>query len=220
VQVPPVSTSLGTVLDTATLPQNNKSIAFMNDNREIIDFYDNGYFLSGTGLFKISEDLELTSITDKKRAARMAYKLEIFNKASRSVSVNKRIIPEDLFFRYLNYKTYYSKTDKQALYFESEFHDIIKHVPVGNRPFYFDLSMQCTKKADTTVTIVFQLFNLKDSVVYWRNFGLPENGIVQEHFTIGCVGVKDSILYFSSYFWNTKRKKIEYAGLESFVYGK
>ncbi|MBP1668933.1 MAG: sulfatase-like hydrolase/transferase [Bacteroidetes bacterium] len=220
VQVPPVSTSLGTVLDTATLPQNNKSIAFMNDNREVIDFYDNGYFLSGTGLFKISEDLDMTSISDKKKATKMAYKLAVFNEVSKSVSVNRKIIPEDLFFQYLHYKTYYSKTDKQLISFDTEFHDIITHVPVSNRPFYFDLSMQCTKKADTTVTIVFQLFNLKDSVVYWRNFGLPENGIVQEHFTIGCVGVKDSILYFSSYFWNTKRKKIEYAGLESFVYGK
>ena len=220
VQVPPVSTSPGTVLDTATLSQNNKSIAFMNDNREIIDFYDNGYFLSGTSLFKISEDLDLTSISDKKIATGMAYKLEIFKKVSKSVSVNKKIVPEDMYFKYLNYKTYYSKTDSQTIFFATEFHDIIKHVPVPDRPFYFDLSMQCTKKADTTVTIVFQLSDNKDSVIYWRNFGLPENGILQEHFTIGSVEVKDSILYFSSYFWNSKRKKIEYTGLESFVYGK
>jgi len=149
----------------------------------------------------------------------MAHKLEVFNTVSKSVSVNKKIIPEDLFFQYLNYKTYYSKTDTQIIYVETEFHDIIKHVPVSNRPFYFDLSMHCTKKADTSVTIVFQLVNPKDSVVYWLNCGLPENGILQEHFTIGSVGVKDSVLYFSSYFWNIKRKKIEYSGLESFVYG-
>jgi hypothetical protein len=95
----------------------------------------------------------------------------------------------------------------------------MQHVPVSNHPFYYDLAMQCKKQADTSVTIVYQLSNAKDSVIYWRNFGLPENGILQEHFTIGSAGVKDSVLYFSSYFWNTKRKKIEYTGLESFVYG-
>jgi len=126
VNVPPVSTSLGSVLDTASTPQNKKSIAFMNDNREVVDFYDNGYYISNaTALYKTTDNLDLISVNDDKKLKELSRKLDIFGRISRNASVNKKIIPEFMYFKYLNFKTYYAHTDSSHHKVQFKYHDII-----------------------------------------------------------------------------------------------
>jgi phosphoglycerol transferase MdoB-like AlkP superfamily enzyme len=217
--VPPVSTSLGSVLDTASTPQNRKFIAFMNDNRDIVDCYDNGYYISNaSALYKITDNLDLVSVCDEKSMKRLTTRLDIFGKVSSSVSVNKKIIPEDMYFKYLNFEIYYSHADTSTIRTDSEYHDIVRKTKVGNRPFYFDISMKYNKTPDNTISIVYQLENSNDSVVLWRNFSFSEGGM-QEHIKIDPPQQNDSVLYFKSFFWNTKLREIEYSRLETIVYG-
>lgn len=51
IKVPVLSSSLGESLDT-TKSYIEKNVAFMNDNRDVVDFYSNGYFLSENYLLK------------------------------------------------------------------------------------------------------------------------------------------------------------------------
>ena len=63
INVPDVSSALGSNL-LLEKSDREKRIAFMNDNREIIDFYSNDYFLSGEQLYSVAKDLTLTASTD------------------------------------------------------------------------------------------------------------------------------------------------------------
>ncbi|MBN2275592.1 MAG: sulfatase-like hydrolase/transferase [Bacteroidales bacterium] len=217
--VPPVSTALGAVLDTTSVPGNEKSIAFMNDNREIVDFYGHGYYISNASLFRTTNDLDLESIKDPGMLNKLTYNLSIFKEISEYASVGKKILPAEMYFNYLNYEIYTSRVDSADISFNSEFHDIVERTKVKNSDLFYDISFRYNLAAGKTTSLVYQLTNAHDSIVFWQCLGLPENGELQEHIRIPEQKLNDSVLYFKSFFWNQMNEKIEYSGLETFLYG-
>jgi uncharacterized sulfatase len=60
VKIPTVTVDLGYCLDTLESFRNLHPVPLMNDNREIIDYLENGYFLSyGTKVYKVDNEFNL-----------------------------------------------------------------------------------------------------------------------------------------------------------------
>ncbi|MBI9033394.1 MAG: acyltransferase family protein [Bacteroidales bacterium] len=72
---------LGTGLDTSRIFSSHKKIPFLRINRKIVDYLSNDYYISKNRLFRVSEDLKLTKLSDE----------DVLNKVEQEVN-NVRIL--------------------------------------------------------------------------------------------------------------------------------
>lgn len=76
---------LGTSLDTVTEFRNLNTIAFMLNNKDVVNYLDKEYFLSRSKLYRIEEDLSLTSIDNPHLYNVMKNDLDNYNLLSKYV---------------------------------------------------------------------------------------------------------------------------------------
>ncbi len=219
--IPDVSTALGDELNTGK-EADGKRIAFMNDNREIIDFYSNGYFLSGKQLFSVGEDLTITPLGDRKILRTLKSELEVFRNTSLYTSINDKILNDSLYCNELGYQMINTaRMDTGYVTFNTEYYNLIKPVKLENRPFFYDVSFDYSGKLNDDFIFVYQLSTKNDSIIYWKSNRLSENAkSFQVHNHIPKQNVSDSILYFNSYFRNKGRKNIRFEKLKILLYMK
>ncbi|MBN2523290.1 MAG: sulfatase-like hydrolase/transferase [Bacteroidales bacterium] len=221
VKVPPVSASLGDQLSVSDR-QDRKFIAFMNDNREIVDIYSDGYFFSeGKVLYQVENDLTLRRIFDRGILKQFVEKSELFQKVNYYVCMYNKIIPDSLYFNYLGYQHIYSLSDMSGSFFDTEFHPITGKIPIQNKTVYFDFSLIYKGVKDEGVSIVYQLSDAKDSLIFWKNYGLaPKESFLQFRALIPEQDVHTDTVYFNTYFWNKKKYKIGYRNLTTGLFKK
>jgi phosphoglycerol transferase MdoB-like AlkP superfamily enzyme len=218
-KVPGVSTALGGKL-IGENPVDSKRIAFMNDDREINEYYSDHYFLSGQRLFRVAEDLSLTISADKDVLERLENERETFKKISLYVSVRDKIIPDSIFFRDLGYNIIDLKPgDDKTVHFSTEYYDLVPEISVQNKAFFFDISFDHKGKADEGFSLVYQVSGKNDSAIYWRNTGVTYDGnSFQAHIEIPGQNIPDSVLYFKSFFWNRNKRSFYFEHLKYSVY--
>jgi hypothetical protein len=221
VKVPSFSSALGTkLIDTGS--QVRRQVAFMNDNREIIDYFCDGYFLSGQKLYRVNEDLSLTLSSDKEKMKQLRGELEIFRKTSLHASVYDKIIPDSLYCKSLGYTLIASMSKvSKPVRFSNEFYNLVPKTPVHSRIFYFDIAFDHSGNADDEFSLVYQLTAKNDSNTYWQNTGVtddPES--FQAHIAIPGQITADSLQYFQSFFWNRNFQRFEFKNLRYSIYAK
>jgi phosphoglycerol transferase MdoB-like AlkP superfamily enzyme len=219
IQIPKVSTAIGSKLNVDESDRDVK-IAFMNDNREIVDYYSNGYYLAGQQLYKAGSDLSITVSNDKMELEKLRNELKIFKKTSLHVSIEDKILPDSLYCKYLGYKARFSRQKtSDSIEFNSEFFDLVNPTAIQNKTIYFDISFNYPVSVDDNFTLVYQLSTKKDSVIFWGNTGINyEKQLFQAHIKIPGQHVSDSIVYFKSYFWNKNKQKFSFRDLKILLY--
>jgi uncharacterized sulfatase len=60
----------------------NNNIAFMDEPRNVNDFYADGYYISGEYLYKVEDGFNLKKINDLERYNELRRRLDVFNKIS------------------------------------------------------------------------------------------------------------------------------------------
>lgn len=221
IKVPNVSSALGSnlVLDQS---ESEKKIAFMNDNREIIDYYSNNYFLSGEKLFAVGKDLSLTVSSDLKLLKKMQEELSIFKNTNYDVSLQNKIIHDSLYYRSLGYSIVLMppfETSPREI--KSEFFSITNKTLLKNRPISFNVSFEPLITPDKDLSVVFQLSTKKDSLIYWQSSTVTnESKIFNAEIKIPKQNISDSVVYFNSYFWNKNLKDFKYRNLKFQMYQK
>jgi uncharacterized sulfatase len=167
IEVPSFSTSLGSKL-IGESSHSGRRIAFMNDNREIIDYLWNDYFLSAQKLYEVNEDLSLTLSTDRNVLKQLTDELGIFKKTSLYVSVNDKIMPDSMYCEGLGYTLITSMPKvKEPVRFNNEYYNLLPKIPVQNGTFYFDIAFNHSGKVDDGFSLVYQLSARNDSSIYW-----------------------------------------------------
>ena len=221
IQAPEISTALGDQL-FPDQPKGNKIIAFMNDNREIIDFYSNGYYLSGKQLYKVGEDLSITPVRDRGKLIILQNELDVFKKTNNYVSLSDKIMSDSLYCKDLGYSLVVSgHNDTGMVRVHEEFYNLIESVEIKRWPFYYDISFDYTGNIDKNLSLVYQLTTQKDSLIYWRSNRIsPDQKSFQVHNHIPLQSVSDSILYLNSYFRNKGKQNFEFGKLRILVYSK
>jgi len=141
--VPSTCIDLGDCLDTIKEFRNLYPIPLMNDNREIIDYLENGYFLSqGNRAYQVDPDLDLIDIENSNRLSDLQKNLDAFRRVNWFVCMNKRLIPDSIYFRDLCYIRVSAEHKEVINISESdEFINICPQIVIPNaKELFYDFS--------------------------------------------------------------------------------
>lgn len=220
IKIPELSSSLGSKLDT-TNSNNSKKLAFMNDNRDIVDFYSNGYFISNQDLYIVNTDLSLSPIKNDSLFNDIQRNMDIFKKTSLYVCSKNKLISDTFYCKYLDYKMIYSDKKQKPEKFNSEYHNIIEKTPIENKNYFYEISFSTKEISKKNTSLVYQVTNSNDSILFWGNTSLnKKSNNFQIRTKIPIQITNDSILFFQSYFWNRKKETITYSDLNSLIYSR
>lgn len=219
VGVPGKSTSLGRTLNT-TETNEERTIAFMNDNREIVDVLSGNHFLSnGKDVYQV--DFENFSLKKESNSAilnNLSRKLNVFNGMNDAFIQNQKLLPEEDFFRFYSFPV----SSKDIPHFSSvnaEYIDLVSKVSLQEKVNYFDLFMQVKEEEGTM--LVWKVTSSNDSLLEAKYFGLGEKDeTLQMHEMIRKVKAYKGQQYFSAFLWNQKKEPLEFEDLSVRVYGK
>jgi phosphoglycerol transferase MdoB-like AlkP superfamily enzyme len=221
VKVPNGSSALGSnlILDQ---PESEKRIAFMNDNREIIDYYSNNYFLSGEKLFSVGKDLSLAVLTDQKVLKRMQDELSAFKNTNYDVSLHNKIITDSLYYRSLGYHLLQLPVVEAAgCEIKTEYCKIEDKTSLKNRPISFNVSFEPLSTPDKDLCVVLQLSTKNDSTIYWQSSNVTNDSkLFSTEFKVPKQNVSDSVVYLKAYFWNKNNKEFKFQNLKFQAYQK
>lgn len=90
---------IGSGLDTVQRARNVKDLAFIYNNRQIIDILDHDYFYDSRYLYRYDHDFWLREVLDKRKVKELEQKLADFRTLSSYVSRQNRLIPREVFYR-------------------------------------------------------------------------------------------------------------------------
>ena len=213
VKIPTVSTAIGSQL--FAVDSLGRHIAFMNDNREIVDYYSDGFYLSRQQVYQVGEGFLLTKTKDRGIYERLQKELKIFKKTNLHVSLKGKIISDSVFCQQLNRSIILSSKDTSRVTFDSEFQNIIQPIKVPNRTQYFDVMVKYEGDIDASTSLVYELKTKEGKSVYWGNSGLHNRkNSLQVHVKIPPSNVADSTLLFKSYWWNPQKRQTTYFDME------
>lgn len=214
-KTPEMSASLGEILDTANV-ERERYFAFMNDNREIVDFYSDGYFLANARtLFKVKDALQLTEIADASIHQKMENRLKVFQKTNRYVSLCNKIIPDTLFTAAAGFNNLFSMRTDSLTSVSGEFNPIVEKLPVENKMFYFECSFDYKSGGGENMALVTQLSDSSGEVVYWLSHDLSKDRkFFQVNQAIEPQETTDSLLFFDAFFWNRSKLPFEYGKMD------
>lgn len=216
--IPSTSASIGRNL----IPQNkeyDRKIAFMNDNRELVDYYSNGYFLSNSNLYKVHSNLSLTPISNVDLYNKVTEELNIFKRISAGACLTKRIVPKSDYFEFFGNETILSNSVQTPTVSSNRYQSLLKTSYVRNNEFIFDISFAHQINNTENISVVYQLQTVNDSTIFWKNAGIGSKyNVFQTKKNIPRHNVSDSVLVFKTYIWNKDEKKISISNLDVDLY--
>ncbi len=215
--IPTISTSLGENL-IAKEQKTPKNIAFMNDNREVVDFLSGNYYLTNNKLYFVDNRLNIKEIENDSIRSNLIEKLNIFNNISLYVAREDKIISNEDYCKHLHLKKLYTNKILDSIRITSEYYNLTDNIRLINSDFVFDISLNISPTKKGNISIVYQITNSKDSTLLWKNFGIDENKITQAHIPINKLQVNDSIVNFKSYIWNQSNNDFTISDLNVLLY--
>ncbi len=208
-----------------TLPKNSetkgKKLAFMNDNREIIDYLSDNYYLAGNDLFEVGEDLSLTKTDDKITLQKLKNERINFIKTSKYASLEDRILPDTVYHNGLKHHLYFTKDYADSISFSSEYYNFMPVLEVKNNKIYYDIDFDYTVEDGARVLLVFQLTALNDSVLLWQTREIdPSQKSFSRQLILRKNTLADSLLQFKSFVWNRSQSEFKMNNLNVSLWGK
>lgn len=206
--LPSQSTSLGGQLfptsEGVDLP-----MAFMDDNREVVDFLWGDYFLNQDKLYKVDSALNISPMVCDSIYKTMRRGLRAFKRINLYTVGENRLLSASAYCQQLGLKNYFHRCDTVPRKFNDEFYEAIPCQSIPNEDMILDFSF-IAKDRVKNLSLVYQITNAADSIVFWGNIGVNGNGkVTQSRIPIKGIESSDTVLFFKTYFWNQKRKSIE-----------
>lgn len=227
-KIPTATGDLGYCLDTLESFRNLHPVPLMNDNREIIDYMENGYFLSqGTRVYKVDPEFNLINTDDVDIFQGMQDNLDAFRRVNLYACFNDRIIPDSIYFLDLCFRQIASVYKDTINVLESDkytqiFRDL---TTTDRRELCYDFSYNVVLDPDNPPPVgVIQIINGRDSTIYWQSFSLinhakkVNNYPMEFQIEFNIEHLKDSSLLIKSYFWNNRNGRIKISNLEAHQY--
>jgi uncharacterized sulfatase len=226
--IPDMVSNLGYCLDTAESFRNAFPIPLMDGNREIIDYLENGSFLSqGKRALRINHDLDMSISDDPNKLKNLQGNLDAFIRVNLFACMNDRLIPDSIYFRNLCYNRI-SSTHKNLIEISesTKFSNIQSVVcPSNHRELYFDISYTIDYDPGVPLPVgVVQINNDADSMIHWQSFGLMDTDTdmglytIKRNVKIETAQLPDSMLDIRSYFWNNDNGRLLIRDLDLTLY--
>ncbi len=161
---PSVSTAIGTGLKFSYYTDDNNSIAFMNDNRYVDDFFYKSYYISDNQtLYKVKENLELREIYDLKNWKKLNRKMLCFRAASLNASAFNRLLPEAIYFDFFHFQLLADYQKAELFSMPSERMRLIQNIKVENQPVYIDFNFLLHDHDDYIPQCIVEIYNPQGS---------------------------------------------------------
>ncbi len=227
-KIPTTVIDLGYCLDTMESYRNLHPVPLMNDNREIIDYLENGYFLSqGTKAYKVGNEFNLINVDNVNILAELQNNLDAFRRINLYSCLNNRLLPDSVYFHDLCFRHITSVYKDTINISESDKYMQIfpGFITADKRQLCYDFSYDVTIDPEYPPPEgVIQIVNGKDSTIFWKSFSLIDpskntyNYPVKFHVKFDINHLQDSSFYIKSYFWNNRNGRIQISNLEAHQY--
>ncbi|MDZ4667464.1 MAG: LTA synthase family protein [bacterium] len=218
IKIPKTSTALGGSLIVGE-KMAEKKLAFMNDNREVVDYLKGDYYLTDDKLFKVSKGFEILPIEDKFIKNGMLAELLNYNKTRLYVSLKDALLPVLNFYQnhgFQNIKIFDSIMDIMG---SNQYFDLIKELPIKNEKFHIHVSFDYEIPLGNNVQLIYQINSNKDSTIKWNSEGIsPESAQYQHQFEIAKLPIDQNSLKLKLFIWNEKKEKIILKNFKILVY--
>ncbi len=197
-----------------------KKLVFMNGNRELIDYYSNGYYINDDALYKVNSEFEISKIKDEKTFYKMKHELNLFIKNNNYVCKSNKIIQEDLYAKALALNILKSKKIN-SIQNKNEYNDILENTILPNDDFQVDISFKYEIPKKSDVLVVYSLITNKNKVISWESQIIdPEKTNFQTRLNFKKQNHSEKEIILSVFIWNKKSNKIQVKKLRTLVFKK
>ena len=212
--LPKQSTALGSHL----LNKQSPNVAFMNDNREVIDFLFGNFYLSNKELYRVHSNFKLSKVNNPAKLNELTIKLNAFQKTSKYVSKNDKIIPISLYAKGIKSRAIYYSSSNREISCSTEYTSILPARKITNKTSYIDISFRYDKHPDPNISLVYQLQNKKNEVLFWKNVGVGnDEKAFQYRIEIPKQMTQEKMVKLSLLFWNRKKTSFKVNNLKILV---
>ncbi|MES2588407.1 MAG: LTA synthase family protein [Bacteroidota bacterium] len=218
VKIPNISSALGEKL--IVKKSKSKKIVFMNGNRELIDYYSGGYYISGEDLYRVKSNFDIVKIENEVLYAKMKKELRLFAKNNAYVCQKNKIIPEKLYCQFVSLKSIKSLEIKKKN-IKEEYYNVFEKVNIQNKKTYLDVSFDYEIPSNSDISLVYTLASKKDSLLLWSNFKLnSESKTFQFRINLEKQKIKDEEIYLNVFFWNQKKSDFKLEKMNLLLFEK
>jgi hypothetical protein len=215
--LPNLSTSLGSGL-IAKVNTYTKNIIFMNDNREVVDILSGDYYLTNDELYLVDSLLKIKHIENLAFKTALKRKLSVFKNTGIYAVRADKVVSNDDYCNALQLQKLYSNSFSQAQNVISEYHKLVDNIKLPNNNFVYDLSFKLENHKKENMSIVYQITDLKDSVLIWNNTGVGNDGMVQIRIPINKTSTNDGHVMFKSFIWSKDKAPFTISDLNVLLY--
>jgi len=108
----------------------SNNIAFMDEPRNVIDFYSDGHYISGKDLYEVDENFNIKKINDKNLYATLSHRLEIVRNISEYTSLENKIMPTEVYCKALHDSLLYDFCNADDIVFSEKYMTLVPKIDV------------------------------------------------------------------------------------------
>jgi phosphoglycerol transferase MdoB-like AlkP superfamily enzyme len=214
--IPSQSAALGTNLFNTEA----RYLAFMNNNREIREFYHDGLYLKGNDLFKVNEQLDLGPVKDNELKYNFKQKFRAFKKTNAYVSLQDKIMPDSIFCESVRHQCLLKIDRKEKSKFTESKHVLVETLDVPSKKLFFDIDFRIENRVND-LQLVYVLKDEFGKVRLRRKLDIkPRNNYYREYLSISPLKQHKGPVSFEAYIHNPKNKEITYSVLRVFIHSE
>ena len=197
---------------------NNDHFAFMNEPRNVVDFYSDGYYISEDCLYKVDNNFGIRKLNDSEKHKALRQRLEIVRKMSEYTSLENRIIPADNYCKVLKQSLICDLDHSDDMEFDAVFTSFISKIDVsGYDTLMMDISFDYKGPSENCVVCELSDEN-GENLLYDRYFVSTEDGAFATYKQIP-VARKVGKTYAKFYFYNPKEGNCQISSLNGALTG-
>ena len=197
---------------------NNDHFAFMNEPRNVVDFYSDGYYISEDCLYKVDNDFGIRKLNDSEQYKVLSQRLETIRKMSEYTSLENRIIPADNYCKVLKQSLICDLDHSDDMAFDAVFTSLISKIDVSDYDtLMMDISFDYKGPSENCVVCELSDEN-GDNLLYDRYFVSTEDGAFATYKHIP-VARKVGKTYAKFYFYNPKEGSCQISSLNGALTG-
>jgi len=192
----------------------------MNDNREIIDLFDNGIFLANKSqLVKVDSSFNLIPFDDAVVKDSLINKLNCFQLMCRYTCQFNKILPPKDYFSGIGKKDYKVLYNASKNVSNDEFVELSKDIDINHQSILIQLDLELSNVMNSSCLFVVQAVDSKESTLYWEGLQMkPEETRQTFSVKVPSLPIQGGAHKLKLYLWNKDKLPCGYHHLDIKLY--
>ncbi|MDO5341286.1 MAG: LTA synthase family protein [Bacteroidia bacterium] len=197
----------------------SNNIAFMDEPRNVIDFYSDGHYISGKDLYEVGKDFNIRKINDKDLYETLRHRLETVKNISEYTSLENKIMPTDVYCKALNDTLLREFRSDNDIVFSGQYQNVLTEVDItAFDTLVLDFSLDY-HGVDDVCQLVYKITDENGANISTEYLGFGKDGRkFAYHRQIPLCG-KGEKTFFNAFFYNPKQQKCTISKLDGILLG-